>query len=66
MIAPSKRIVVLPRPRPIRVQGQEPRMWFSPRAEAQRHLSLSQFAADCLPVDPLSRGSVWHCSGEAA
>lgn len=65
MTAPSKLILAC-QMRPIRMHLHEARMRLSPRAEAQHHLSLSQLAADCLPVDPLSRGSVWHRSGEAA
>lgn len=65
MAAPSK-LVLTSQMRPVRMHLHEARMRFSPRAEAQRHLSLSQLAADCLPVAPLSRGSVWHRSGEAA
>lgn len=65
MTAPSK--LILPcEMRPIRMHLHEARMRLGQGCEAKGGLHLSQLAANGLPVGPLSRGSVWHRSGEAA
>jgi hypothetical protein len=65
MTAPSKLILAC-QMRPIRMHLHEARMRLRQGCEAKGGLHLSQLAADGLPVGPLSRGSVWHRSGEAA
>ena len=65
MTAPSK-LILGRQLRPVRMHCQEARMRLSPRAEAKASLHLSQLASHLKPVGPLSCGSVWHRSGEAA
>lgn len=65
MTIPSKLILAC-QMRPIRMHRQEARMRLGQGCEAKGGLHLSQLTADCLPVGPLSRGSVWHRPGEAA
>lgn len=65
MTAPSKLILAC-QMRPIRMHLHEARMRLGQGGKAKGDLGLSQLAANGLPIDPLSRGSVWHRSGEAA
>ncbi|MBB5762129.1 hypothetical protein HNR01_001749 [Methylorubrum rhodesianum] len=65
-MTPLSKLILACQLRPIRMHRQEARMRLGQGCEAKGGLRLSQFAADCLPVGPLSRGSVWHRSGEAA
>lgn len=62
----SSKLILACQVRPIRMHLHEARMRLGQGCKSKGGLHLSQFAADGLPVGPLSRGSVWHRSGEAA
>lgn len=62
----SSKLILSCQTRPIRMHLHEARMRLGQGCEAKGGLHLSQLAANSLPVGPLSRGSVWHRSGEAA